>query len=311
MVWFGIGNGLGRDSVLGEKFGLARQRLDSCCRRFQQPPMSLSERTRPGLGIIEPCLPSPAKAPPSGPGWLHEIKHDGFRIMAWRDSASVRLIARHGNDFTSRFPVIVAAVTALPARSFLIDGKAIVTNGDGLAVFDLIRHKRPGDAAVPVAFDLIELDGDDLRRSSIEYRKCKLARLLRRPDLGIVLISITSEMARSFSSTPASQGARASCRSGSGRCIAPAVRGIRSKSKTRKRQRSRTRLRKIGALSQKQSAALNELTPSRYLAPATKSDNSPSRSRHRHDTSNGNAGDDSTRLAQSHSRPRSLKPRAQ
>jgi hypothetical protein len=43
--------------------------------------MSLRERTRPGLGIIEPCLPSPAKAPPSGPGWLHEIKHDGFRIM--------------------------------------------------------------------------------------------------------------------------------------------------------------------------------------------------------------------------------------
>jgi hypothetical protein len=53
--------------------------------------MSLRERTRVGLGIIEPCLPSPAKAPPSGPGWLHEIKHDGFRIMARRDSASVRL----------------------------------------------------------------------------------------------------------------------------------------------------------------------------------------------------------------------------
>jgi hypothetical protein len=51
----------------------------------------LRERTRPGLGIIEPCLPSPAKAPPSGPGWLHEIKH-GFRILARRDSAGVRLI---------------------------------------------------------------------------------------------------------------------------------------------------------------------------------------------------------------------------
>jgi ATP-dependent DNA ligase len=56
---------------------------------------------RSGLGIIEPCLPSPAKAPPSGPGWLHEIKHDGFRIMARRDSVGVRLITRHGNDFTS------------------------------------------------------------------------------------------------------------------------------------------------------------------------------------------------------------------
>ena len=57
--------------------------------------------------------------------------------MARRDKAGVRLITRHGNDFSSRFPVIVAAVTALPARSFLIDGEAIVTNGDGLAVFDL------------------------------------------------------------------------------------------------------------------------------------------------------------------------------
>ena len=44
----------------------------------------LRERTRPGLGIIGPCLPSPAKAPPSGPGSIHEIKHDGFRILARR-----------------------------------------------------------------------------------------------------------------------------------------------------------------------------------------------------------------------------------
>ena len=150
--------------------------------------MSLRERTRPGLGIIEPCLPSAAKAPPSGPGWIHEIKHDGMRIMARRDGAGVRLITRHGNDFTSRFPFVVTAVTALPARSFLIDGEAIVTNGDGLAVFDLIRHKRHGDSAVLCAFDLIELDGEDLRRSSIEYRKHKLAKLMTRSaHLGIVL----------------------------------------------------------------------------------------------------------------------------
>ena len=72
--------------------------------------MSLRERTRPGLGIVEPCLPSPAKAPPSGPDWLHEIKHDGFRIMARRDGAGVRLITRHGNDFTSRFPLAAEAL---------------------------------------------------------------------------------------------------------------------------------------------------------------------------------------------------------
>ena len=63
--------------------------------------MSLRERTRPGLGIIEPCLPSPAKAPPSGPSCIHEIKHNGFRILARRDNAGVWLITRAGNDFSS------------------------------------------------------------------------------------------------------------------------------------------------------------------------------------------------------------------
>jgi bifunctional non-homologous end joining protein LigD len=107
--------------------------------------------------------------------------------MARRDGAGVRLITRHGNDFTSRFPLAAAAVTALPARSFLIDGEAIVTNGDGLAVFDLIRRKRHGGDAVLIAFDLIELDGEDLRRSPIEHPKRKLAKLARSPYPGIVL----------------------------------------------------------------------------------------------------------------------------
>ncbi len=149
--------------------------------------MSLRERTRPGLGLIKPCLPSPAQRAPLGPNWLHEIKHDGIRIMARRDSAGVRLITRHGNDFTARFPLAVEAVTALPARSFLLDGEAIVTNERGLAVFDLIRHQRHGDDAVLIAFDLIELDGDDLRRTPIEQRKRTLAKLVRRPHAGIVL----------------------------------------------------------------------------------------------------------------------------
>jgi bifunctional non-homologous end joining protein LigD len=149
--------------------------------------MSLRERTRPGLGIIEPCLPSPAKVPPSGPDWIHEIKHDGFRILARRDRAGVRLVTRNGNDFTARFPLAAAAVGALPANSFLIDGEAIVTNAKGLAVFDLIRHKRHGDDAVLIAFDLIALDGEDLRRWPIEDRKRKLAKLVRGPHPGIVL----------------------------------------------------------------------------------------------------------------------------
>jgi bifunctional non-homologous end joining protein LigD len=149
--------------------------------------MSLRERTRPGLGIIEPCLPSPAKAPPSGPGWIHEIKHDGFRILARRDGAGVRLFTRNGHDFTPRFPLAAAAVAALPAHSFLIDGEVIVTDDKGLAVFELIRRKRNGGDAVLIAFDLIELEGEDLRRRPIEDRKRKLAKLVRGPHPGIVL----------------------------------------------------------------------------------------------------------------------------
>ena len=79
------------------------------------------------------------KAPPSGPGWIHEIKHDGFRIMARRDSAAVRLITRAGNDFSSRFPFIAMAVRSLPVRSCLIDGEAIVCDENGLAVFERVR----------------------------------------------------------------------------------------------------------------------------------------------------------------------------
>jgi ATP-dependent DNA ligase len=99
----------------------------------------------------------------------------------------VRLITRNGNDFTTRFPLAVAAVASLPANSFLIDGEAIVTNAKGLAVFDLIRQKRHGDDAVLIAFDLIALDGEDLRRWPIEDRKRKLAKLVRGPHPGIVL----------------------------------------------------------------------------------------------------------------------------
>jgi bifunctional non-homologous end joining protein LigD len=149
--------------------------------------MSLRERTHPGLGIIEPCLPSPAKAPPSGPGWIHEFKHDGFRILARRDGAGVELITRTGNDFSSRFPSIAMAVSKLPVRSCLIDGEAVVHDENGLAVFELIRRDDAGERAVLCTFDLLELDGKDLRRKPIETRKALLARLLKGSHSSIVL----------------------------------------------------------------------------------------------------------------------------
>ena len=126
---------------------------------------------------IEPCLPRPAKEPPSD--WIHEIKHDGFRMMARRDAERVRLFTRHGTVFTDRFPLITAALESLPVRSCLLDGEAVVVDERGLSVFDVLRYRIRDHAAVLCAFDLIELDGADLRWQPLERRKTTLADLLR------------------------------------------------------------------------------------------------------------------------------------
>jgi bifunctional non-homologous end joining protein LigD len=63
-------------------------------------------------GFIEPCLPSAAERPPSGPDWVHEIKHDGYRLMARRDPVGIRLLTRNGHDWAPRYPLIVEAVNA-------------------------------------------------------------------------------------------------------------------------------------------------------------------------------------------------------
>src|SRR6202047_5654489 len=68
------------------------------------------------LRPFEPCLPRPAKQPPAGPGWIHEIKHDGFRILARRDANGVRLSTRNGYNFADGFPMGVAGLKKLPVR---------------------------------------------------------------------------------------------------------------------------------------------------------------------------------------------------
>src|SRR4029077_2851640 len=80
----------------------------------------------PRSGFVDPCLPSPAERPPSGPDWVHEIKHDGYRLMARRDPIGTRLLTRNAYDWAQRYPLIVEAVNQLKARSCLIDGEAVV-----------------------------------------------------------------------------------------------------------------------------------------------------------------------------------------
>src|SRR5262249_17586334 len=144
-------------------------------------------------GFIAPCLPSRAQRPPSGLGSVLGIKHDGFRMMARRDAASVRLFTRNGIDWSGRFPLIVQAVGALWARSCLMDGEAIAFEDDGLASFELLRGRRHDRQVALCAFDLLELDGRDLGSTPLEDSKRALARLLGKPRAPGIMLNATFE----------------------------------------------------------------------------------------------------------------------
>src|SRR5262245_36617985 len=97
--------------------------------------------------IVAPCLLTKTDKLPSGGQWLHEIKHDGFRIIARKNGERMRLYSRPGNDLTDRFPLIVEALEGLRSRSCIIDGEAVVCDDNGVASFDRIRYRRhDGDA---------------------------------------------------------------------------------------------------------------------------------------------------------------------
>jgi ATP-dependent DNA ligase len=94
------------------------------------------------LRFIEPCLPSHADRRLSGSHWIHEIKHDGYRLMARRDTVGIRLITRCGNDWTQRFPLVAEAINHLKVRSCLIDGEVACCDGRSLCRFDVLRGRR-------------------------------------------------------------------------------------------------------------------------------------------------------------------------
>jgi bifunctional non-homologous end joining protein LigD len=107
--------------------------------------------------------------------------------MARRDPVGIRLITRRGHDWSARYPLVVEAVNHLKVRSCLIDGEVVCCDEHGLARFDVLRRRRNEAAAFLYAFDLLELDGQDLRREPIETRKATLASILRKCPPGVRL----------------------------------------------------------------------------------------------------------------------------
>jgi bifunctional non-homologous end joining protein LigD len=129
-------------------------------------------------GFILPSQPTLAPVAPSGPDWIHELKHDGWRLIARKDAAGVRLWTRQATDVTRRFSGIAAAVAALPGGDLVLDGEAVIFRPDGHSDFHGLLSPGRGREAVMVAFDLLGLDGADLRRHPIEDRRSSLEALV-------------------------------------------------------------------------------------------------------------------------------------
>jgi bifunctional non-homologous end joining protein LigD len=144
--------------------------------------------------------------------------------MVRSDPAGVRLLTRNGINWTGRFPLIAEAAGALQVRSFLIDGEAVACGDDGVPVFDRLRSRGEDRYVFLSAFDLLEIDGLDLRREPIEIRKRQLAILLRNARFGLQFNDHIAEPATSFFVTPANLASRASSPSAWARATAAATR---------------------------------------------------------------------------------------
>ncbi len=125
-------------------------------------------------GFVVPAQPVRASKPPVGADWVHEIKHNGYRLIVRRDGPIVRLYSRNANDWTVRLAAIAAAAELIKATSFTIDGEAVVLGPDGLSRFEELSRREAARTATLYAFDLIEHDGEDLRNLPFLDRKAAL-----------------------------------------------------------------------------------------------------------------------------------------
>ena len=134
-------------------------------------------------GFVEPCLATLVAKAPDGPRWIHEIKFDGYRIQARLDRGKVKLLTRKGLDWTERFPTVAEAIGKLRADTALLDGEVVAEDEKGISRFSLLQQDLKSgrhDRMVLYVFDLLYLDGADLRSLPLADRKAALTKLLAR-----------------------------------------------------------------------------------------------------------------------------------
>ena len=131
--------------------------------------------------FVPPSLATLRAKAPEGSGWLREIKFDGYRIQARLEGGAVQLLTRKGLDWTGKFPNLAAAVAGLPAENALLDGEVVVEDDRGVSNFAMLQaalKQGSSDSFVYYVFDLLFLEGRDLRQLPLRERKEELARLL-------------------------------------------------------------------------------------------------------------------------------------
>jgi bifunctional non-homologous end joining protein LigD len=168
------------DSTQGE---IAGSRPAAPARRPARPrgarKRAMPERFAPQLATL-------ADRPPEGDEWLHEIKYDGYRLLARTEGGAVRLLTRGGLDWTAKFPALARDLAKLPVDSAAIDGEIVSLAPDGTTSFGDLQDaiaRADTDGLVFFAFDLLYLDGDDLTGAALEERKEALAALVQ-PSAG-------------------------------------------------------------------------------------------------------------------------------
>jgi bifunctional non-homologous end joining protein LigD len=134
----------------------------------------------PFPGFVEPALASSIDKVPSGERWIHEIKFDGYRVQLHIANDAIKVFTRRGNDWTRRFKKIAGDAYLISAGSAIIDGEIVVAAADGTTDFSVLQNQLRGksDKIVMIAFDLLYLNGYDLRKLPLMQRKARLKTLI-------------------------------------------------------------------------------------------------------------------------------------
>jgi bifunctional non-homologous end joining protein LigD len=136
-------------------------------------------------GFIEPALATSIDKVPNGERWVHEIRFDGYRVQVHLRDAAVKVFTRRGNDWSNRFRKIAGDACHINAGSAIIDGEVVVPSADGTTDFSVLQNELKGKSTktVMVAFDLLYLNGHDLRKLTLIERKMLLRKIIAKTDI--------------------------------------------------------------------------------------------------------------------------------